>query len=269
MSSQPLQIGRRPDKERIAELAKLVRQAKLLAWLGVGWHGIEAAIAVVAQLGDAAHVTAALTGWKASRATIHLLGDAASSRPGRRDTVTGTVGAGLPGRLAAPSSFRTQDRRQEIPHRHRPGRQPPGFVLLSGGPDRGAVGHLDRHRRGVQEAGSCQPVRLFHGRTNGQGGPASGLGRGGEEPGLAQAGRETRIRSGGRALRVPDGGRLTIALGISSGTYRLPDVKETREGKTSSEVAKVAVGRLRHWQPGACTPSAGTPLFAAPSLILG
>ncbi len=76
MSSQPLQIGGRPDKERIAERAKLVRQAKLLAWLGVGWHGIEAAIAVVAQLGDAAHVTAALTGWKASRATIHLLGDA-------------------------------------------------------------------------------------------------------------------------------------------------------------------------------------------------
>lgn len=31
---------------------------------------------VVAQLGDAAHVAAALPGWKASRATIHLLGDA-------------------------------------------------------------------------------------------------------------------------------------------------------------------------------------------------
>jgi divalent metal cation (Fe/Co/Zn/Cd) transporter len=50
MSSQPLQIGRRPDKDRLAERTKLVRQAKLLAWLGVGWHGIEAAIAVGAGL---------------------------------------------------------------------------------------------------------------------------------------------------------------------------------------------------------------------------
>ena len=50
MSGQPLQIGRRPEGERIAERTKLVRQAKLLAWLGVGWHGIEAAIAVGAGL---------------------------------------------------------------------------------------------------------------------------------------------------------------------------------------------------------------------------
>ena len=27
---------------------KLIRHAKLLAWLGMGWHGIEAAIAVAA-----------------------------------------------------------------------------------------------------------------------------------------------------------------------------------------------------------------------------
>jgi divalent metal cation (Fe/Co/Zn/Cd) transporter len=50
MSSQPLQIGKPPDKDRLAERTKLVRQAKLLAWLGVGWHGIEAAIAVGAGL---------------------------------------------------------------------------------------------------------------------------------------------------------------------------------------------------------------------------
>lgn len=50
MSSQPLQIGRRPDKDRLAERTKLVCRAKLLAWLGVGWHGIEAAIAVGAGL---------------------------------------------------------------------------------------------------------------------------------------------------------------------------------------------------------------------------
>src|SRR4051812_5310835 len=50
MNGQPLQIGSRPDKDRLAERTKLVRQAKLLAWLGVGWHGIEAAIAVGAGL---------------------------------------------------------------------------------------------------------------------------------------------------------------------------------------------------------------------------
>jgi divalent metal cation (Fe/Co/Zn/Cd) transporter len=50
MNSQPLQIGSRPDKDLLVERTKLVRQAKLLAWLGVGWHGIEAAIAVGAGL---------------------------------------------------------------------------------------------------------------------------------------------------------------------------------------------------------------------------
>jgi divalent metal cation (Fe/Co/Zn/Cd) transporter len=34
----------RPTDER----AKLVRRAKLLAWIGVGWHGIEATVAIVA-----------------------------------------------------------------------------------------------------------------------------------------------------------------------------------------------------------------------------
>jgi divalent metal cation (Fe/Co/Zn/Cd) transporter len=46
VSSQPSQVSRYPDKERLAGQAKLVRQARMLAWLGVGWHGIEAAIAV-------------------------------------------------------------------------------------------------------------------------------------------------------------------------------------------------------------------------------
>jgi divalent metal cation (Fe/Co/Zn/Cd) transporter len=50
MTSQPLQIGDRSDKERLARRAKLVRRAKFLAWLGVGWHGVEAAIAVGAGL---------------------------------------------------------------------------------------------------------------------------------------------------------------------------------------------------------------------------
>jgi divalent metal cation (Fe/Co/Zn/Cd) transporter len=33
-----------------AERARLVRRAKLLAWLGIGWHGVEAAVAVGAGL---------------------------------------------------------------------------------------------------------------------------------------------------------------------------------------------------------------------------
>ena len=46
---QPIQIGtRKPPKP--SEREKLVRQAKLLAWAGVGWHGIEAAVAIVAGL---------------------------------------------------------------------------------------------------------------------------------------------------------------------------------------------------------------------------
>jgi divalent metal cation (Fe/Co/Zn/Cd) transporter len=48
MSTQPIQLGRRPQKS--AERERLVRRAKQLAWLGVGWHGIEAAIAVGAGL---------------------------------------------------------------------------------------------------------------------------------------------------------------------------------------------------------------------------
>lgn len=49
MSSQPIQLGsRKPPKA--AERARLVRRARLLAWLGVGWHGVEAAVAVGAGL---------------------------------------------------------------------------------------------------------------------------------------------------------------------------------------------------------------------------
>jgi divalent metal cation (Fe/Co/Zn/Cd) transporter len=48
VSSQPMQLGSKP--QRPSERARLVRRAKQLAWLGVGWHGIEAAIAVGAGL---------------------------------------------------------------------------------------------------------------------------------------------------------------------------------------------------------------------------
>ena len=48
MSSQPIQLVRKPSKA--GERQKLVRRAKLLAWAGVGWHGIEAAVAVGAGL---------------------------------------------------------------------------------------------------------------------------------------------------------------------------------------------------------------------------
>jgi divalent metal cation (Fe/Co/Zn/Cd) transporter len=47
MESQALPIAvRRPSPER----GRLVRRAKLLAWLGIGWHAVEAAIAVGAGI---------------------------------------------------------------------------------------------------------------------------------------------------------------------------------------------------------------------------
>ncbi len=49
MSSQPIQIQTRKSL-KADEREKLVRRAKLLAWLGLGWHGIEAAIAVAAGI---------------------------------------------------------------------------------------------------------------------------------------------------------------------------------------------------------------------------
>jgi divalent metal cation (Fe/Co/Zn/Cd) transporter len=48
VSSQQIQLVRKPS--RSGERQKLVRRAKLLAWAGVGWHGVEAAIAVGAGL---------------------------------------------------------------------------------------------------------------------------------------------------------------------------------------------------------------------------
>jgi len=48
LSSQPMQLGRKPQKT--GERETLVRRAKLLAWGGVGWHGIEAAVAIGAGL---------------------------------------------------------------------------------------------------------------------------------------------------------------------------------------------------------------------------
>jgi divalent metal cation (Fe/Co/Zn/Cd) transporter len=45
VKSQPLQPSR---KQEVDERDRLVGRAKMLAWLGVGWHGVEAAVAVVA-----------------------------------------------------------------------------------------------------------------------------------------------------------------------------------------------------------------------------
>ena len=85
MSSQPIQLMRKPS--RSAERERLVRRAKLLAWLGVGWHGIEAAIAVGAGL---AASSIALIGFGAdslieSVAGIILLWRFAASRAASED----------------------------------------------------------------------------------------------------------------------------------------------------------------------------------------
>ncbi len=48
MSSQPIQLGRKAG--RTVERDRLVRRARQLAWLGIGWHGIEAAVAIGAGL---------------------------------------------------------------------------------------------------------------------------------------------------------------------------------------------------------------------------
>jgi divalent metal cation (Fe/Co/Zn/Cd) transporter len=49
VSEQPVQLGIRKPPNTV-ERARLVRRAKLLAWLGIGWHGVEAAVAVGAGL---------------------------------------------------------------------------------------------------------------------------------------------------------------------------------------------------------------------------
>lgn len=44
MSGQPLQLSHKPPET--SERERLVGRAKMLAWIGVGWHGVEAAVAV-------------------------------------------------------------------------------------------------------------------------------------------------------------------------------------------------------------------------------
>ena len=48
MSAQPIQLGRKPPQSD--ERQRLIRRAKLLAWAGIGWHGIEAAVAIGAGI---------------------------------------------------------------------------------------------------------------------------------------------------------------------------------------------------------------------------
>jgi divalent metal cation (Fe/Co/Zn/Cd) transporter len=48
MSDQQIQLIRKPMKT--PEHDRLVKLAKLLAWVGIGWHGIEATIAVAAGI---------------------------------------------------------------------------------------------------------------------------------------------------------------------------------------------------------------------------
>ena len=81
MSGQPVQLVHKPPKGT-EERQKLVRRAKLLAWLGVGWHGIEAGVAIGAGL---AASSIALIGFGAdslieSAAGIILLWRFAASR---------------------------------------------------------------------------------------------------------------------------------------------------------------------------------------------
>jgi divalent metal cation (Fe/Co/Zn/Cd) transporter len=48
VSGHPIQLTHKPPSS--GERAWLVRRAKILAWLGIGWHGVEAAVAVGAGL---------------------------------------------------------------------------------------------------------------------------------------------------------------------------------------------------------------------------
>jgi divalent metal cation (Fe/Co/Zn/Cd) transporter len=85
VSGQQIQLVRRPPKTD--ERQKLVRRAKLLAWAGVGWHGVEAAVAVGAGL---AASSIALIGFGAdslieSAAGIILLWRFAAARDSSED----------------------------------------------------------------------------------------------------------------------------------------------------------------------------------------
>src|SRR5215210_7180660 len=85
LSSQPIQLVRKPPQAE--ERQKLIGRAKVLAWLGVGWHGIEAAVAIGAGL---AAGSIALLGFGAdslieSAAGIILLWRFAASRASSED----------------------------------------------------------------------------------------------------------------------------------------------------------------------------------------
>jgi divalent metal cation (Fe/Co/Zn/Cd) transporter len=85
VSSQQIQLVRKPSGS--GERQKLVRRAKLLAWAGVGWHGVEATIAVAAGL---AASSIALIGFGAdslieSAAGIILLWRLAAARASSED----------------------------------------------------------------------------------------------------------------------------------------------------------------------------------------
>jgi divalent metal cation (Fe/Co/Zn/Cd) transporter len=43
VNGQPIRLSRKQD---VGERDRLVGRAKMLAWLGVGWHGVEAAVAI-------------------------------------------------------------------------------------------------------------------------------------------------------------------------------------------------------------------------------
>lgn len=50
MSGQQVRVGDLRRNRRQEERSKLVRRARLLAWAGLGWHGIEAAVAIGAGI---------------------------------------------------------------------------------------------------------------------------------------------------------------------------------------------------------------------------
>ena len=50
MSNRPIALTRKPYERQQADRERLVKRAKLLAWLGLGWHVIEAAVAIGAGI---------------------------------------------------------------------------------------------------------------------------------------------------------------------------------------------------------------------------
>ena len=139
MTGQPLQLSRKPPG--IIERERLVRRAKLLAWLGIGWHGVEAAIAVGAGI---------------VAGSIALVGFGADS------LVESLAGIILLWRFAAPRLF--GDRGAERPEAHRRKLLPhSGLRRLRGGEEstrwRAAGGQLDRHKPSCFHAGDHASAR--------------------------------------------------------------------------------------------------------------